>query len=251
MHHKVKGIVIKESPYGENGKLLTVLTELDGVLLVKAKGARSILASNLKSVQLFACSNMLLYQKNTSYTLVDAELIDDFYALRDNIDSFALASYCCEVAGSVAVRGADNSSNLQLLLNTLYAVSRGMISVKFAKAVFEFRLACILGFTPEISECAGCGSPLETKKAGFLDIEDGVMLCAACKESPEAAGRMIPVSPSVYDALRYISGAKSGRIFSFLIDENALDELAKLSEAYLHLRLDKKYKTLDFLKTII
>ena len=108
MHHKVKGIVIKESAHGENGKLLTVLTELDGILTVKAKGARSILASNLKSVQLFACSDMLLYQKNNSYTLVDAELVDDFYSIRDNIESFALAAYCCEVAGSVSVRGPDN-----------------------------------------------------------------------------------------------------------------------------------------------
>lgn len=246
MHHKVKGIVIKESAYGENGKLLTVLTEVDGVLAVKAKGARSILASNLKSVQLFACSDMLLYQKNNSYTLVDAELIDDFYALRDNIDSFALASYCCEVAGSVAVRGNDNSPNLQLLLNTLYAVSRNMVSVKFAKAVFEFRLACILGFEPEMNECAGCGNLLDAAKGRFLDAENGVMFCGGCK-----SGETVPVSPTVYDALRYISVAKSSKIFSFSIDDRALDELSKLSEKYLHLRLDKKYKTLDFLKTLI
>ncbi len=247
MHHKVKGIVIRESAYDENGKLLTVLTEVDGVLSVKAKGARSILASNLKSVQLFACSDMLLYQKNNSCTLVDAELIDDFYTLRDNIDSFALASYCCEVAGSVAVRGNDNSPNLQLLLNTLYAVSRNMVSAKFAKAVFEFRLACILGFEPELTECTGCGSPLEAVKVRFLNAEDGILLCGDCNDAREA----IPVSPTVYDALRYIANAKSSKIFSFSVDDRALDELSKLTEKYLHLRLDRKYKTLDFLKTIL
>ena len=121
-----------------------------------------------------------------------------------------------------------------------------MVSAKFAKAVFEFRLACILGFEPEMTECTCCGNPLETAKMRFLNAEDGIMLCGECRE-----GKVFPVSQSVYDALRYISNAKSSKIFSFSVDDKALNELGQIAEKYLHLRLDRKYKTLDFLKTLI
>jgi DNA repair protein RecO (recombination protein O) len=256
MHHKVKGIIIKESAQGESSKLLTVLTEFDGVITVKAKGARNILASNLKSVQLFACSNLLLYQKNDFYTLVDAELIDDFYTVREQIESFALASYLCEVAGSVAIRDSDNSIVLQLLLNSMYALSKNMVSVKIIKAVFEVRLSAILGMEPEIYNCEVCEEPLDSVKERVLDPENGVFICAKCAdeliESEALDPKSIyPVSQSVYDAFKYIITAKSNKIFSFSVDETALGELGKLSEIYLHLRLDKKYKTLDFLKNLL
>jgi len=247
MHHKVKGIVIREKAQGESSKLLTVITELDGVITVKAKGARSISASNLKSVQLFAFSNMLLYYKNGFYTLVDAELIEDFYGVREKIESFALASYCCEVAGSVATKDSENGNNLQLLLNTLYVLTKDIIRIKQVKAVFEFRLAVILGFEPDIAGCDSCGNKL-TALPKFLDAENGVFLCGLCAvESPQ----LMPVSQSCYDALKYIISAKSNKIFSFSLSDNALDELNGITEMYLHIRLEKKYKTLDFLKQLL
>lgn len=251
MHHKVKGIVIKETAQGESSKLLTVLTETDGVISVKAKGARSISASNLKSVQLFACSNMLLYTKNGFYTLVDAELIEDFYAVREQIESFALASYCCEVAGSVAIRDSDNSAVLQLLLNTLYVISKSLISVKLAKAVFEFRLACILGFDPEMNYCEECEKPLDSVKERVFVPENGVFMCSECSSDAFSyEAKIYTVSQSLFDAFKYILTAKSGKIFSFSVNDKALGELVELSEIYLHLRLEKKYKTLDFLKSL-
>lgn len=252
MHHKVKGIVIKEKAQGESSKLLTVLTETDGLLSVKAKGARSISASNLKCVQLFACSDMLLYDKNGFYTLVDAELIEDFYAVRESIESLALASYCCEVAGSVAIRDSDNGTVLQLLLNTLYVLSKKLASVKLAKAVFEFRLACILGFEPEMNCCEVCEKELGEVKSKVFDPANGIFICSECAgEAFSYAAELHAVSQTLFDAFRYIMTAKSGKLFSFSVDEKSLEELGALSETYLQIRLERKYKTLDFLKTLL
>jgi DNA repair protein RecO (recombination protein O) len=251
MHHKVRGIVIKEKAQGESSKLLTVLTELDGVITVKAKGARSISASNLKSVQLFACSNMLLYIKNGFYTLVDAELIDDFYTVREQIEHFALASYCCEVAGSVAIKDSGNSEVLQLLLNTLYVLTKGLAPVKLAKAVFEFRLACVLGFEPDTEYCGGCEKRAENRKMSYFDPENGVFFCSECELASDSEKSLYPVSQTLFDSFKYIQNAKSGRIFSFSVDRAALEEMETLSEIYLHIRLEKNYKSLDFLKTVL
>ena len=85
MRHKIKGIVIREVPKGETSKLLTVVTSSLGVITVNAKGVRKLSSPYLKSAQLFAFSDMLIYDKNGFYTLSEASLIADFYPIREDI----------------------------------------------------------------------------------------------------------------------------------------------------------------------
>lgn len=251
MHRKLKGIVIKETQQGENNKLLTLLTETEGVITVNARGVKSILASNLKSAQLFAFSNLLLYEKRGFFTLVDAELIENFYSLRDDMDAFTLASYCCEVAGSVAIKGEENATLLQLLLNTLYVVSKKLVDLRHAKAVFEFRLACELGFAPEVDCCGCCGEDNDPEIVA-LDLQNGIFLCDACFDTPGTTGTyVVRITKTLSDALRYIQTAKSTKIFSFTIKDIHLPELVYIAENYLHLRLEKQYNTLKVLKEIM
>ena len=107
MRHKIKGIVLREAPKGETSKLLTVLASDLGVITVNAKGVRKLSSAYLKSAQQFAFSDMLLYEKNGFYTLTEAALIAEFYPVREDIKSYALACYLCEAASAFAVPGEE------------------------------------------------------------------------------------------------------------------------------------------------
>ena len=97
-----------------------MITEYNGVITVNAKNARKISAGYLKSTQVFAYSNMLLYNKNGYYTLLEAELNNDFYSLREDIETFAFATYACETVAAVTTEGEDGKTLLSFLLNTLF-----------------------------------------------------------------------------------------------------------------------------------
>ena len=61
-HIKAEGIVLKETPLGENGKLLVVFTKEHGRISVAAKGVKKPGSSLVQLSQLFAYSQLELYK---------------------------------------------------------------------------------------------------------------------------------------------------------------------------------------------
>ena len=248
MQHKVKGIVVREAVKGENDKLLTVLTGEEGVLTVRAPGVRKLSASNLRSAQLFAYSDLLLYVKNGFYTLQESILREDFYALREDVTDFALGCYLCELASAVSVGGEEGNEILRLLLNALYAAEKKIAPPKLIKTAFEFRLAALIGYEPELSECPLCGKPAEQIQNRMFELTDGYLFCASCDSPEEGFTRRAPVSPACLAAMTHLLASPVNKIFLFRLEESALAELSALTEEYLLLRVERKMKTLDFLK---
>ena len=248
MQHKVRGIVVREAAKGENDKLLTVLTGEEGVLTVRAPGVRKLSATNLRSAQLFAYSDLLLYVKNGFYTLQESILREDFYGIREDVTDFALGCYLCELASSVSVGGEEGNEILRLLLNALYATEKKIASPRVIKTAFEFRLAALIGYEPELSECPICGKPTEEMEGRMFELTDGYLFCASCDSPEEGFTRRAPVSPACYAAMKHLLQAPVNKIFLFRLEENALRELSRLTEEYLLLRVENKLKTLDFLK---
>ena len=244
MRHKTKGIVIRETPKGETSKLLTLLTSDLGVITVNAKGLRKITSPYLKSAQLFAFSDFLLYEKNGFYTLTESALITDFYSLRENIKNYSLACYFCEAASAFAVPGEDSASILRLLLNSLYAIENGKSPRELVKSAFELRLCTECGFMPETEFCAECGD--ETKGCAYLfNITQGVAFCRNCASNNED---YICVTPAVGRAIEHIVLSELSRFISFRIGADDQLLLSKISERFLLTHAERGFKTLSFYK---
>lgn len=244
MRHKIKGIVIREVPKGETSKLLTVLTATLGVVTVNAKGVRKISSPYLKSAQLFAFSDMLLYEKNGYYTLTEAALITDFYTLSGDIKKYALACYLCEAGSAFAVAGEDSANILRLLLNSLYALEKNIAPISIIKSAFEFRLCGECGLCPDVTYCCECGKTIDGEPL-FFDINDGVSFCKQCAASSEDL-KMLPLS--VVKAIKHILESELSRFISFRIGEAEQLLLSQCAEKYLLIHAERGFKTLSFFK---
>lgn len=244
MRHKIKGIVIRETPKGETSKLLTVLTSTLGVITVNAKGVRKISSAYLKSAQLFALSDMLLYEKNGFYTLTEAALIADFYSVREDIKDYSLACYLCEAAAAFTVPGEESGAVLRLLLNSLYAIEKKVCPLDQIKAAFELRLCAESGFLPEVSHCSLCGSELIGSDFLFHSFEG--MSC--CRECASVNNEYILLPSAVGRAITHITESELSRFISFRISESDLSKLSSCAECFLLLRAERGFKTLSFYK---
>ena len=244
MRHKTKGLVIREAPKGETSKLLTVLTPDLGVITVNAKGVRKLSAPYLKSAQLFAFSDMLLHIKNGFYTLAEASLVTDFYSLSSDITRYSLACYLAEAASAFAVPGEECSNILRLLLNSLYALEKGLVSPPLLKSAFELRLCAECGFFPEVAECAECGNDLENTVSLFNAVE-GVALCRDCAS---AGGDNYIVSPSVCKAMKHITESELSKFVSFRVGKDDESVLSVIAERFMLVRAERGFKTLSFYK---
>ena len=148
---ELKGLVIRTATFTESDKILTLLTAEHGKIAVGAKGARSIKSRVRSATELYSYGSYVLYKKGNYYWLRESELIENFFALRTDLEKMALAAYVCEVVDDSSMENMPEGDLLKLTLNTLYIISKGTKPLSLIKGAFEMRLAAQLGFMPNLS----------------------------------------------------------------------------------------------------
>ncbi len=214
MHAVVNGLVIRSVDYKESDKILTVLTDRLGKLTVSARGARRRGSRLLSAVQLFAYSEMTLFEYGGRYRLDEAETREQFAGLRRDLDGAALAAYLADVLGTEAEGAPLQPGVMRLALNCLYALSNKIGSCWKVKAAFELRYAALCGYEPDA----------ETLSRAL----DGRALACA----------------------QYILRCDLKGILSFAAEGESRALLCDFTEKYLLSRLERGFSTLDFYRNL-
>ena len=95
------GLVIRSGDYGENDKIITLLTPDRGKLSVSVKGAKSVRTKWGGATSVFSYGNFTLYKKGDFHYLREASVTAPFFGLTTDILKMSLASYMCDVACDV------------------------------------------------------------------------------------------------------------------------------------------------------
>ena len=245
MYFKTEAIVLREVEYQDADKLLDLLSKDRGLLTVRAKGVRRG-SSPLKSAcQLLTASEFTLFDYRGKLTVQEAQPLEQFRALREDLELLALGSYLAQATGTVAQEDAPNPALYALLCNALYALGQLRRPPALVKAAFELRLACLAGFEPDLAACPVCGSPNPDR----FDPASGAALCVGCGGGE--AQFLPPLTPDLLTALRYIVWCAPKRLFSFRLEGESLRALSALTENYLIGKLEQRFSTLDFYKTLL
>ena len=193
--------------------------------------------------QLLSFSDFTFFGSRGKWTINEAESLEQFRALRGDIELLALGSYIAELLEAVANENVPEPEILQLGLNALYALSNRLCPPAQVKAAFELRLMSLAGYRPQLDECAGCGR--REPESGRLFPEHGELFCPECR----AVGGL-RMDRSVIDAMRYILDADARRVFAFRLPEAELRALGGVTEAYALYELDRAFGSLDYYKKL-
>ncbi len=258
---KVNGLVIREAEYGDNDKLLTILTEKYGKLFVIGKGVKSLKNRHMACTQLFSYASFNFRKRGQMYYITDSDLIENYYDIRNDILKLSLASFICDVLCEVSREGVDETDILRLGLNTFYAIAKNLKSLEFIRAAFELRLATECGFMPDLTECRECGC--SDPSYASVDIMNGNFVCNECqskssfniiKDSFYESNVQRPVSiisNSVLHAMRYVCYSKRERFLSFKLDESEQNLFFQVCEKFLLNHLERGFYSLEFYKSMI
>ncbi len=269
----VNGLITRIYPSGNRDRILHIITKERGRVSAIIKGSTAGKNPDLAAAtQLFTYTNFELYQKSGGdlYWVRAASANRHFFKLADDLVAMALATYLCDVASDLTAEEdtfPETDELLRLLLNTLYVLSEGLKEPAHVKAVFEMRLAAMMGFQPDLTGCAHCGEAFP--EAAYMDIMNGCLICADCQTalnrrarlSPEARlaeehelglRRIIcPLTASTLAALRYTLTAPEKKIFSFaLSDPEELRRFGHVTETYLLNQLEQDFDTLKFYRSV-
>jgi DNA repair protein RecO (recombination protein O) len=188
-------IVLHAFDYLESSRIIRLLTRDAGVQSVLARGARKSRGRYGTALDLFAEGSAQLYIKPNRelHNLAGFEISRTRSELAEDVGRFTAASTVAELA----LRFAGEETNEQLYDTVADAFDR--IAVSPPDRTIEdglaacWRVVSVLGFTPELSSCALCHTPLrDSDDATFSHVSGGVV-CPACSRLAPA-GRRIPAS---------------------------------------------------------
>ena len=246
MFKTTRALVLREVKYKEADKILTVLTEDEGKLTVSARGVMRRGSKIAAACQFLTFSEMTLFENRGKWYVDEAQTVEQFLGLREDIALLALGTYFAELLEAVSDEDSPNPELLRLGLNSLYALGSGLFPPEHIKAVFELRLMCLSGYEPALESCPVCGK--EEMSSPVFSTLGGAVLCGKCRNTEY--GETFPLCEASLAAMRHISGAESKKIFSFALDDNAAKRLYTVCEAYVLAQLERRFSALDYWRQV-
>jgi len=173
---KVEGIVVTEKDYGETSKIIDIITKEHGLISVMSKGSRKM-KSNLRGIssKLTYGYFHIYYKEGKISTLIDADVINGFKAIRSDLLKISYVSFICELTGQVIkqqISDSDFNEVYDLFISSLIKINEGFDAMIITN-ILELKLLPFLGVNPIIDECAICGDvtsivTVSADKFGFL-----------------------------------------------------------------------------------
>ena len=246
MNSELKGIVLKSKPFSNKDILLTLFTDKEGKITVLAKGVRGAKRSVLYT-QPFAYSEFMLYRGSSLYTVDQANIIESFYSLRNDIETLAAAQYLLDLVEQLPreMHSGDESSILKLLLNSLYLLGKNAsdsAAIKRIKMMFELKFCALCGFAPDLSECTVCG-----KKEGAFWIYTEGLRCTDCGQNHPDGHR---ITDSMAKAICYVLDTDMAKAYKFTMPQDALNYLATVVENFVMFVFNKEFTTLNYYRSL-
>lgn len=245
MYLNTIALVLRVSDYNDRDAILTLLTREHGKITAKARGLRRKNSPLTASCQLLTLSEFTLFEYRGMYTVNEARSVELFTSLRNDLEKLSLGAYFAQVSELISQEDVPNRELQSLTLNCLYALSATTLPLLQVKAVFELRVACIAGYSPNLYECH-CRTE---GHLSYFDLSGGILLCDSCKE--RNVGIRHPITASTLDAMRYIVSCASKKLFHFTLGKDNLQQLSNITEAYLITQLERGFSTLDFYKSLL
>lgn len=182
---KSRAIVLRHRRLGDADRIVTFLSENRGKVDAVAKGAlrpRSKLAGHLEPVM--HVEVLLAHGRNLDI-VTQAQTIEGFPELHDDLELLTTAIYFTELADRFTVERAEARSLYELLHASLVRLARGD-GLQLVTRRFELELLHETGFRPEWRNCIGCGRAVEEGGAAWSSLGGGVV-CDGCRAThPEA-----------------------------------------------------------------
>lgn len=216
----VTGMILKAEPIGEYDRRVVILTGERGKIAAFAKGARKQGSRLLAATTPFCFGQFKLFEGRSAYTIGEAQINNYFEGLREDFVNAYYGMYFLEVMDYYTRENNDERQMLNLLYQSLKALqhlsvsgSRSM-SPKLIRYIFEIKALVQNGEYP------------------------GIPQDKAWEES------------TVY-TMNFIAGTQIGKLYTFTVTDKVLAEIEEIADGFRRRFIDRNFKSLEILRTIL
>ncbi|RMG85201.1 MAG: DNA repair protein RecO [Chloroflexi bacterium] len=243
---RTQAIILKRRDFGEADRVLTLLTPQHGKVEGIAKGARKPTSTKTGHVELFTLVDILLHRGRNLDIVVQAELVEPYLALREDLQRGAYASYAVELLDRFTEAEDEDSGELFGLLKETFERLCKVEDARLAVRYYEIRLLDIVGFRPELQECVVTREPLRPIDQYFSYSGGGVV-------SPEGLHLVesaVKLPLRTLKLLRHLQRSPYNIIENLKVDQNTHQDIERILLGYITFILERNLQSVDFIRRI-
>jgi DNA repair protein RecO (recombination protein O) len=243
--YRTESIILRRTDFGEADRLLTLFSREYGKIRAIAKGARKPQTRKAGHVELFMRTNFLIAKGKNIDIITQAELVEAYGALREDLVRTTYASYIVELLDRFTADEDRDLHKYNLLAEGLgwFATSDNML---LAARFYELRLLSLAGFQPQLFNCVSCGEAIQEQDQ-FFSAELGGLLCPKCKTADRRSKAISSVAVKV---LRYLQTHNWETVKALQLRRDLHSELENVMHYYLTYLLERELKSVDFLQRL-
>jgi DNA repair protein RecO (recombination protein O) len=246
MQTKTEGIVIKEIRFRETSKILTIFTKKYGKIHAMARGAYRPKSQLIANTQPFSYNDYYFFKGRNFYYINQADIIDSFYPIRENINRVMYGSYLLELIDLSTLEEEENEKLFLLLRKGLMVLSG--LDKDFLKFILSYELKYIsfLGYKPYLDRCVVCG---RRKFAQFkFSIEQGGIICSDCFSIEPYCQNM---DLTMYKSMKILLYTPLDKLLSIKLPKDAMFKLHEIMVKYILNKIDRReFNSLNMLKSM-
>jgi DNA repair protein RecO (recombination protein O) len=190
------GIVLRTHKLGEADRIITFMTERHGKVRAVAKGVRKTKSKFGARLEPTSHVALQLYEGRELDIVTQAESVDHFKAIREDLDRLSHAVTMLEATDQLSLEREPNPDLYRMLLGALRSVDARNSALVVAG--FHWKVLALEGFRPQVESCVVCEEP---EGLVSFDPTEGGLLCAEHRRGTR-------VSPEAVELLQQILGGR-------------------------------------------
>lgn len=194
--YRDQGVALRTYKLGEADRIVSFITERHGKVRAVAKGVRKTRSKFGARLEPTSHVAIQLYEGRELDIVTQAESIDHFRAIRDDLDRLARAVTMLETVDQVALEREPNPALYKMLVGALRSLEEA--NRPLLVAGFHWKLLALEGFRPVVETCVMCE---EDQDLVAFDASEGGLLCSRHRRGTR-------VSPEAVELMRLILGGR-------------------------------------------
>ena len=177
--------------------------------------------------------------------VTQAQTIEPFVALRDDLDRLSRALYVAELVDRFTEEREENFALYRLLLDALRHLSQSD-EIDLTLRSFEMSLLVLMGYGPELGQCVICRGALEAEANSWAPAAGGAV-CPRCRPRDLV---LRPLSANALKVMRLFQSGSFSDVERLSITAELGGELERHLRLAVHYALDRDLRSSAFVDAV-
>ena len=244
--YSTEGVVLRHFNLGEADRIITLLTPGRGILRAVARGARKPKSKLGGQLDLMRHVSISARTGRNLDSISQAETVESFPALRNDLDLLSRGLYLCELTEKFAVEDAPAAGMFRMLVDGLAHLEQSGAPDLFLRW-YEMRLLYLNGFQPQIQRCVDCDQELEPENHTYSPTRGGIA-CPNCR--PTGSDRLLPASVATIKLLRYLRRANWEELDRLKVSDDERRQTERILREHVQFVTDRSIRSAAFMDEV-